>query len=116
MPLAFTSVNKSTAVPSGSVPNAALLIVFLDFSSGVGGALGGGGGGWLQPSSVAASSAPANQRDVDDENSFFMCYPPTLTTKYYPTRLGAAGQGGDIAGESREYLSLIFRLGRTYPC
>src|SRR5687767_585720 len=98
MPFAFTIVNKSTAVPSGSVPKAALLMVFLDFSSGVGGALGGAGGGLLQPTSAVASNTPANQRDVDDENAFFMCYPPTLTTQYYRTRCYVTGQGGDIAG------------------
>src|SRR5688572_24181350 len=67
MPLAFTIVYKSTLVPSGRVPKAALLIVFLDFSCGVGGGGGAcGGSGLLQPAAPASradiTSALVNQR------------------------------------------------------
>src|SRR5690349_24383594 len=83
MPLAFTIVYKSTAVPSGRAPNAALLMVFLDFSCGVGGGGGAcGGSGLLQPAAPASkadnTSRPASPptRRVGPKRSSFIGDPP----------------------------------------
>jgi hypothetical protein len=73
------------------VPNAALLMVFLDISSGVGGALGGGGGSLAQPAKLPAISRHASHCCPEKrcagtglKPAFFMCYPPRLDDEILP--------------------------------
>src|SRR3990170_8255641 len=104
MPFAFTIVYKSTLVPSGRVPNAALLIVFLDISCGVGGGGGGAGGSDLPQPATPASRAdttsrlvsqPASRRTrVSPKRSLFIDDPPMKRLDIEPILARGHGRTG----------------------